>query len=53
MCEKEKEILEITDIDILGSTEFDLSEAFRDLFWSLKQMRQDIDNIKTYLQLLR
>lgn len=39
--QKEKE-----DIDILGSIEFDLTEAIRDLIYNIKLIKKDIDEIK-------
>lgn len=38
------------DIDILGSIEFDLSEAIKDLIWNIKALKIDVDNIKNQLQ---
>lgn len=51
MCEEGEKELTFEDIDILGSVEFDLSEAIKDLFWSIKSIKQDVDNIKEYLNL--
>ena len=42
---------EIIEVDILGSVEFDLSEALKDLIWNIKSIKNDVDNIKKYLNL--
>ena len=42
---------EIIDIDILGSVEFDLSEAIKDLIWNIKTIKNDVDGIKKHLRL--
>lgn len=47
----EKETLSFEDIDILGSVEFDLSEAIKDLIWNIKSIKNDVDEIKSHLQL--
>lgn len=39
------------DIDILGSIEFDLSEAIKDLIANIKLIRKDVDGIKKHLHL--
>ncbi len=39
-----------SDVDILGSIEFDLSEAIKDLIANIKLMKKDIDNIKKSLK---
>ncbi len=39
------------DVDILGSIEFDLSEALKDLIYNIKTIRQDVDAIKKHLNL--
>lgn len=49
--EKESNTLTLEDIDILGSIEFDLTEAIKDLIWNIKSMKNDVDNIKEYLHL--
>lgn len=43
--------LTLEDIDILGSVEFDLAEAIKDLIWNIKTIKKDVDNIKEYLHL--
>lgn len=40
----------ITDIDILGSIEFDLSEALKDLIWNIKSIKTDVDEIKKQIK---
>lgn len=42
---------EIIDVDILGSVEFDFTEAVKDLIWNIKSIKNDVDNIKNYLNL--
>lgn len=44
--EKEK-----IEIDYLGSAEFDLTEAIKDLVYSIKSIKKDVDIIKTHLHL--
>jgi len=39
------------DIDILGSIEFDLTEAVKDLIANIKLIRNDVKGIKKYLNL--
>ena len=39
------------DIDILGSIEFDLTEAIKDLIWNIKSVKEDVDLIKKELKL--
>jgi len=38
-------------IDYLGSVEFDLTEAIKDLIYNIKSIQNDIDNIKKHLNL--
>ena len=38
------------DIDILGSVEFDLTEAIKDLIYNIKSIREDVDKIKDELK---
>lgn len=38
-------------IDVLGSVEFDLTEAIKDLIYSIKSIRNDVEKIKTHLNL--
>lgn len=42
---------ELVDIDILGSIEFDLTEAIKDLIWNIKSIKKDVDIIKKHLHL--
>ena len=46
-----KEELTFSDIDLLGSIEFDLSEAIKDLIYNIKSIKEDVDMIKTHLNL--
>lgn len=39
------------DIDILGSIEFDLTEAIKDLIANIKLIRKDVNGIKKHLNL--
>jgi len=34
------------DVDILGSIEFDLTKAIKDLIWNIKSIKNDIELIK-------
>ena len=47
----QEETGENIDVDILGSVEFDLSEAIKDLIWNIKSIKKDVDNIKNRLGL--
>jgi len=47
----EKEILKFDDIDILESIGSDLCESIRDLIYNIKTIKNDVDNIKSYLQM--
>ena len=40
------------DIDILGSIEFDLTEAIKDLIYNIKSIKKDVDMVKKHLNLL-
>ena len=42
MQEEEENI----EIDCLGSAEFDLTEAIKDLVYCIKSIRKDVDKIK-------
>lgn len=44
---KEKEKLE-EDIDILGSIEFDLTEAIRDLIYNIKSIKNEVELLKKH-----
>jgi hypothetical protein len=46
---KQKENDIMTEVDIISSIEFDLTEAIKDLFFIIKLMRVEIDEIKTRL----
>lgn len=39
------------DVDILGSIEFDFTEAIKDLIYNIKTLKQDVDKIKRQLNL--
>lgn len=39
------------DVDILGSVEFDLTEAIKDLIFNIKSIKDDVDNIKEHIKL--
>lgn len=43
---QEKEEAGFTNIDILGSIEFDLTEAIKDLIWNIKLIKQEVEEIK-------
>lgn len=38
-------------IDILGSIEFDLSEAIKDLIYNIKKIKKDVDLIKEQISI--
>lgn len=38
-------------IDTLGSVEFDLTEAIKDLIYSIKTIKKDVEVIKVHLNL--
>jgi len=38
-------------IDYLGSVEFDLTEAIKDLLYNIKSIKEDVDIIKKHLNL--
>lgn len=39
----------VTEIDILGSIEFDLTEAIKDLIYSIKSIKEEVETIKKHL----
>lgn len=41
----------VCDVDILGSIEFDFSEAIKDLIYNIKTIKKDVDMIKQRLEL--
>lgn len=41
----------VIEIDYLGSAEFDLTEAIKDLVYGIKSIKEDVDIIKTHLHL--
>lgn len=50
MKNRKKEI-NIENVDILNSVEFDLSEAIKDLIWNIKSIKNDVEKIKKHLDL--
>lgn len=42
-------VQEKDSIDVLGSIEFDLTEAIKDLIYNIKEIKNDVDNIKRQL----
>lgn len=44
----EKNII-ISNVDILASIEFDLTEAIKDLIWNIKLIKQEVETIKECL----
>lgn len=42
----EKEEITLENVDILGSIEFDLTEAIRDLIYSIKTIKNDVEELK-------
>lgn len=53
MEETEKEILKFEDIGILESVSSDLCESIRDLIYNIKEIKNDVENIKEYLHLTK
>lgn len=51
MNEIEEETLTFEDIDILESIGSDLCESVRDLIYNIKEIKNDIGNIKKHLNL--
>ena len=51
MKKEKEETLTFDDIDILESVGFDLSESIRDLIYNIKEIKNDVDNIKKHLHL--
>lgn len=47
---EQKKTKENIDVDILGSIEFDLTEAIKDLIWNIKSIKQDVDSIRESLE---
>lgn len=48
---EEKERLTFEDIDILESIGSDLCESIRDLIYNIKEIKNDVDDIKKHLNL--
>lgn len=48
---QEDEQLTFEDIDILESVGSDLCESIRDLIYNIKEIKNDVDGIKKYLNL--
>lgn len=40
-----------TNIDILGSVEFDLTEAIKDLIYNIKLIKHDVEMVKQHVNL--
>lgn len=51
MDNEKEETLTFDDIDILESVGSDLCESIRDLVYNIKTIKNDVDNIKTHLNL--
>lgn len=49
--ENQYETLTFENIDILESVGSDLCESIRDLVYNIKTIKNDVDNIKAYLQI--
>lgn len=52
--EKEKieiETMTFDDIDILASIGSDICESIRDLIYNIKEIKSDVDNIKSHLNI--
>lgn len=47
-----QEDVTFNDVDILGSIEFDLSEAIKDLNFNIKTIKDDVDRIKNHLKMI-
>lgn len=39
----------LSDVDVLGSIEFDLTEAIKDLIYHIKSIKNEVDEIKISL----
>lgn len=46
---QEEENCAFDDVDILGSIEFDLTEAIKDLIWNIKSIKEEVNEIKRKL----
>lgn len=46
---KQEEHCTFVDVDILGSIEFDLTEAIKDLIWNIKSIKEEVETIKKSL----
>ena len=49
--EKQKNNEDFLEVDILGSIEFDLTEAIKDLIYNIKTIKKEVDTIKKHLHL--
>lgn len=47
--DEQKENIPYSDIDVLGSIEFDLMEAIKDLIWNIKSIKGEVEAIKKNL----
>lgn len=52
MCKEDKKEDKPLDYNsVFASIEFDLSESIKDLMWNIRQIKKDVDDIKTHLNL--
>ena len=47
MMKKQKESRHTIEVDILGSIEFDLTEAIKDLIYNIKSIKKEVEAIKS------
>jgi len=47
--DEEEQTFDNINIDILGSIEFDLTEAIKDLIYNIKLLKEDVERIKKHL----
>lgn len=48
-----KKDLTFEDIDILASIGSDICESVRDLIYNIKEIKEDVDNIKNHLNVTK
>lgn len=46
---QEEENCTFDEVDLLGSIEFDLTEAIKDLIWNIKSIKEEVEKIKKKL----
>lgn len=51
MNEEKEEILDYENVDILESVGSDMCESIRDLIYNVKEIKNDVNNIKEHLHL--